>query len=431
MKVLIIGASKSGSSVCKLLLSKNYQVYITDINIIDNKEELVALGALVYEGGHPELLKDINYDFIVKNPGIPYTVEFVKYFTSIGYLMYNEIEIANRFVEYKYGAITGTNGKTTTTTILKEFVKKLNPKNDGVGNIGKPLSELVIEYPNDKLTLAIEVAGFQLLGMPKFKPTVSTIMNLTPDHLNYFNSIEDYYQSKCLIYKNQDKNDYFIKNIDDENIIKYVKNINCNILTLSLNGKADLMIKDNIAYYKDVKLFNLKDFKLVGKHNLYNALTAASMAYILGVSINDIQDVIKEFSGVEHRLEYVCTKNDVRYYNDSKGTNTDATIVALNAFDKPVILLAGGYDKETGFKDLVPSFNKIKTMIVFGETKFQLKELYPQAIIVETMEEAIIKASSLAVKKDIILLSPSCASWDQFENFEKRGEIFKNIVKKL
>ena len=431
MKVLIIGASKSGSSICKLLLSKNYEVYITDNNKMENKIELVELGANVYDCGHPDLLKNIKYDLIVKNPGIPYNVEFVKYFVDKGYLMYNEIEIASKFSDYEYGAITGTNGKTTTTTLLKEFLVKLNPNNHAVGNIGKPLSDIVLEYPDEKLTLALEVAAFQLLGMPTFKPKVSTIMNLTPDHLNYFKDIDEYYQTKCLVYKNQDENDYFIKNIDDENILKYANDINCKVLTLSLNNNADLMIRDNSAYFKDIKLFELSDFNLVGKHNLYNALTSASMAYILGVNVIDIQEVIKNFKGVEHRLEYVCTKNDVKYYNDSKGTNTDATIVALKAFEKPVILLAGGYDKKTGFNDLVSSFDKVKTMIVFGETKYQLKELYPDAIVVETMEEAIIKANGLATYGDVVLLSPSCASWDQFENFEKRGEIFKKLVKKL
>ena len=431
MKVLIIGASKSGSSICRLLLKKDYEVYITDSNVMANREELEKLGAQVYDNGHPDFLKEIDYNLIVKNPGIPYNVDFVRYFTDRGYLMYNEIEVASTFADYSYGAITGTNGKTTTTTLLGEFLKEMDSDNGAVGNIGLPLSDVVMEKGDRKLTLAVEVAAFQLLGMPTFKPKVSTIMNLTPDHLNYFDSVDDYYQAKCLIYRNQDENDYFIKNIDDENINNYVKDLRAQTLTLSLEKDADLTIRDGIAWFRDTQLFSLKDFRLVGRHNLYNALTAAAMAYLLGVPTADIQKVISGFKGVEHRLEFVREKDNVRFYNDSKGTNTDATIVALKAFDQPVILLAGGYDKKTGFNDLIPYLDRVKTMIVFGETKYQLKDIYHDAIVLDTMEEAIAEADRISQSGDVVLLSPSCASWDQFDNFEQRGEIFKDIVRKL
>lgn len=432
MKVLVIGAALSGTEVSKLLIKKGYEVLLTDAKEIKNKKELEDLGIKVFDGGHPDFLKEEKYDFIVKNPGIKYNTEFVAHFVNRGDKVLNEIEVANSFVNYEFGAITGTNGKTTTTTLLSEILKKkYGNLAFASGNIGNPLSTIVDKHENDKCYIALEISGFQLLACPTFKPKVSIIMNLTPDHLDYYDTLDDYYASKCLIYKNQDKNDFFIRNIDDPEVVKRTSDVKCNVINMSLYKDADLFVKNNKVFYKDNELFEVSDLNIVGNHNLINAMVAATMGFLLGVEPELIKKTIQEFKGIEHRIEFVRELNGVKYYNDSKGTNVDAGIVALKAFEKPVILLAGGHDKHTGFKEVIPYLNKVKHMFVFGETKNELKSLYPNAVLTETMEEALNKAKQIAENGDIVLLSPMCSSYDQFKNFEQRGEIFKELVNSL
>lgn len=432
MKVLVIGAALSGTEVSKLLVKKGYEVILTDAKEIKNKKELEDLGIKVYDGGHPDFLKDEKYEFIVKNPGIKYDTPFVAYFKDRGDEILNEIEVASKYVNYKYGAITGTNGKTTTTTLLGEILKKKYGELAFTsGNIGYPLSGIVSEHENEECYIALEISGFQLLACPTFKPNVSVVMNLTPDHLDYYKTLKDYYDSKCLVFKNQDENDYFIRNIDDPEIMARAKDLKCKVVDMSLVKETDLCAKNGVVYYKDVELFKVEDLKLVGGHNLQNAMVAAFMAYVMGVDTNTIKETIKEFKGIEHRIEFVREINGVKYYNDTKATNVDAGVVALKAFDKPVILLAGGHDKHTGFKEVVPYLNNVKAMYAFGETKEQLKEIYPNAVLVENMKEAIEESSKIAKEGDVILLSPMCSSYDQFKNFEERGEVFKKIVNSL
>lgn len=431
-KVLVIGAARSGIEVSKLLNKHGYEVYLTDMKNIEVKEELQTLGIKVYDNGHPDLLKEINYDFIVKNPGIPYKAPFVKYFVEQNKEILNEIEVANRYVNYHYGAITGTNGKTTTTTLLSELLKlQYGQRAHAIGNIGTPLSSLVLNDEKEEDYIALEISAFQLNACPSFKPKVSCIMNLTPDHLDYYDTLDDYYDAKCLIYKNQDENDYFIRNLDDKEIVKRCKDLKCQVIDMSLEKKYDLYQINGSVYYKDIFLFNREDLKLVGDHNLQNAMVAACMAYILGVKPELIRQGIKDFKGVEHRIEFVRELAGVRYYNDSKGTNVDAGVVALKSFEKPVILLCGGHDKHTGFKEIVPYLNKVKMMYAFGETKYQLKDIYTDCVVCEDMNEALNKAHEKAQSGDIVLLCPLCSSYDQFKNFEQRGEIFKQLVNKL
>lgn len=430
-KVLVIGAAKSGIAVSKLLASKAYEVYLTDAKEIKEKDELEKLGIKVYDNGHPDFLRDLDYEFIVKNPGIPYHVPFVNHFVLKNVRILNEIEVASSFVNYSYGVITGTNGKTTTTTLLGEFLKTLNPLNEAVGNIGLPLSDIVIAHGDEKLKMAVEIAAFQLLGIEKFHPEVAVCLNLTPDHIDYFKSLDAYYKAKMLVYQNMSGDDWFLLNIDDEEILKYAQDIPCKVISYSMKKDADLCLKGDLVYLFDEVLFDAKTLKLVGVHNLQNAMVAACMAYKMGVSIQDIQRVIAEFKGVSHRIEFVREVNGVRFYNDSKGTNPDSTIVALKAFEKPVYLLAGGYDKKTGFDSIKPYLNNVKKMYVFGQTKEQLKALYPEAIVVNDLKEAFDNAVSDSQSGDVVLLSPMCASWDQFPNFEVRGDYFKQLVNKL
>ena len=429
-KVLIIGCARSGYWVTKLLNKKGYDVTITDAKKIEYKDELVKLGVDVYDNGHPELLKEIKWDFIVKNPGIPYTNSFVDYFVKKGIKIYTEIEIALRYGSYGIGAITGTNGKTTITTLLNEILKK-DFISYACGNIGTPLSEIVYKHEDEDAKLALEISAFQLLGAPSFHPSVAVITNLTPDHLDYFSSLDDYYRAKTLVYKNMSDDDWFLRNLDDEKVLEYVKDVKCRVIDYSLNKKADLYLRGDDVVLFDEVLFNKNDLKIIGMHNLQNAMVAGAMAYKLGAKKESIKEVISSFKGVEHRIEFVKEINGVKYYNDSKGTNVDSTVIALKAFDKPVILLAGGHDKHTGFNDLYNYKDKIKYLITFGETRDELAKLKDDAYICENMKEALDKAYSLAKNGDIVLLSPACSSYDQFKNFEERGEIFKELVRNL
>ena len=432
MKVLVIGAALSGTEVSKLLVKKGYEVFLTDLKEIKNKKELEDLGIKVFDNGHPDFLKEEQYDFIVKNPGIKYDTPFVSYFVDRDNRILNEIEVAKQFVNYQFAAITGTNGKTTTTTLLGEILKaKYGDLAFTSGNIGYPLSSIVSNHEKDNCYIALEISGFQLLACPSFKPKVSTIMNLTPDHLDYYKTLDNYYDSKCLIYKNQDENDYFIRYVDDPEIEKRTRNLKCNVINLSLKEKKDLYILNDEIYYKSIKLFNKKDLHLVGDHNLLNAMVAAMMGYLLGVEPLVISNAINNFKGIEHRIEYIREKDGIKYYNDSKATNVDSTVVALKAFNEPVILLAGGHDKHTGFKEIIPYLSKIKYLFAFGETKDEIKSIYKDAILVKDMKEALIEANKIATRGDVIILSPMCSSYDQFKNFEQRGELFKQYVNEI
>ena len=428
--VLIIGAALSGGAVAKLLLSKGKKVIITDINEIAEKCELEMLGAEVFDNGHPDSLLELEYDYVVKNPGIPYTSNFVKHFVNKDIPIYNEIEVALWYAtNYRIAAITGTNGKTTTTTLLGEFLRSVDEKNVSAGNIGKPLCELVSQNITD-IDVSLEIAAFQLLGTEKFSPFVSTIINLTPDHLDYFDDLDSYYKAKALVYQNQGPNSYFLKNMDDEMVVKYTSDVKCKVVTFSLERTdVDVYRCDNNIYYQSTLLFDIEDLKIVGEHNIQNAMIAATMAYLMGVPVTKIQEVIKNFTGVEHRIEFVASINGVKYYNDSKGTNVDATITALRSFKVPIHLLAGGYDKKLGFGDLKPHLSNVKQLYVYGAVKEQLKELQPNCLVFDTLKEALGAAIASALPDEVVLLSPACASWDQYPNYEVRGNEFKRLVR--
>jgi len=428
--ILVIGAGLSGTAVSKLLVSKGEKVILTDAREIDNKKELEGLGIDVYDEGHPDFLMDLDYEYIVKNPGISYKVPFINQFVDKNYSIYNEIEIALRYTDKLcIGAITGTNGKTTTTTLLETLLKCKNSHNCSAGNIGVPLSDVVMSNSSEELDIAMEIAAFQLVATETFKPFVSAILNLTPDHLNYFDGEDEYYKAKTIVYRNQDENDFFLRNIDDENVVKYTKDVKCKVLEYSLERQdVDICLKDDVVYFQGIELFNINDLLIVGRHNVQNALVASSMAYLMGVSIADIKRTISSFLGVAHRIEYVKEVNGVKYYNDSKGTNVDATIVALTAFTQPIHLLAGGQDKGLCFEPLKGYLTNVKQMYVYGETKLQLKDIYPSALVFDTLDEALMAAKDNAIAGDVVLLSPACASWDQYSSYEERGDSFKAIV---
>ncbi len=428
-KVLVIGAARSGSAVCRLLVNHNYEVHITDLNEISNREELESLGIHVYDKEHPDCLKEIDFSFVVKNPGIPYHVSFIQYFIQKKIPIYTEIEIAYWYApHFTYGAITGTNGKTTITSMLYALLQ-YNKQALVAGNIGIPLSECVNEFANQTKQVALELSNFQLLGMCTFKPKVSVICNLSPDHLDYMRSEDAYYVSKTKIYENQDHNDYFLRNVDDPIILQYAKNIPCNCLDFSLiRQDVDIYVKEGSVYYQDQPLFSIASLQVVGEHNLCNAMIAATMAYLMGVSIAHIQAGLYSFKSVAHRLEYITKWKGISFYNDSKATNPEAVIPALKAFSNNIILLAGGYDKQLDLSILKQYDSRIKHCFSFGQTKDAYKKVFTNLTTNETIQEAFVEAMHIAQAGDTILLSPGCASYDQFQSYEQRGEVFKQLV---
>mgnify|MGYP001081102638 CR=1 FL=1 len=432
LKVCVIGAAKSGTATARLAIDEGFHVVLTDERMLEDHQELTEMGVIVYDGGFNLGLIDQDFDWVVKNPGVPNHHPFVVAMAKKNFIA-NEMEFAQRLVpQWKLGAITGTNGKTTTTAMLGEILKLGTSFGFVAGNIGIPLSVVVDENRHRKHAYgAIEVAAFQLINTRHFHPHVATIVSLAPDHLDVFKNVKEYYDAKWKIVDNLKPSDFFILNIDDCTILKTKKSTDAKIITVSVKQKADAWIQDGKAILNDVLLFDTKKLKVVGTHNITNALIAASMAFCMGIKPKYIQKALHGFKGVPHRIEYVDTVDDVMYFNDSKGTNPPSTKVAIEAFDRPVILLAGGYDKKLPFDELLPLLSKIKHMIVFGQTKHQLKELFPQAIVVNDLDEAVKQAHNMAIKGDIVCFSPACASFDQYDNFEQRGEHFRKLVEEL
>ena len=424
-RVLIIGAGRSGVGVAKLLRSKKYEIDLINQNDFPERILLESMGISVYTTDSVLPHDKDVYEYVIKAPGISNSHPLVTMFDFV----YNEIEFASMFSKkYHYHAITATNGKTTTSMLLYEMFMLKDDKALLAGNVGYALSEAVYQDGDYERDVALEIAAFQLEGLKTFKPEVFALMNLSPDHLDRYECADDYYKAKLSII---DQVGLFIRNIDDQNVMRLTQDYNKEHIDVSLKEKADVYLKDDKIYYKDIVLFKVETLKLVGEHNLMTAAFASIIAYKAGVSLDDIQFVISSFKGVEHRNEFVRELNGVSYYNDSKATNPESTEVALKAYESPIILLAGGFNKHISFDLLKPYENKLKSIIVFGESAQFLRETFPGAVMVDDMKEAIRRAQSIASIGDVVLLSPACASYDQFKNFEERGNIFKQIIKTL
>ena len=331
-------------------------------------------------------------------------------------------------------AITGTNGKTTTTQMTFDILKAANKDVFLAGNIGYPSIEVAYNHPN--ALIVTEVSSFQLQGTKYFKPSVAAITNLGVGHLDYHGSVENYRNAKRNIYKNQTTDDILILNIKEKE--KYELNkINSEVLFYDIkeNQEADVFVKNNMVVYKDIELFDITKMSLPGMHNVENAINAALISYIKGASIETIRKVLYSFSGVKHRLQFVGEHNGVKFYNDSKATNPVATTTALSGFENNIILVCGGKDRGIDFKELVPFFPRIKAMVVVGESKEILFDLASANGVechkAKKVDDATVFANKLAKSGDIVLLSPACASWDQYRCFEDRGDEFIATFEKI
>ena len=437
-KIFILGMARSGYEAAKLLSDYNNEIIVTDGK--EQKEKLVSelesLGVKVIITGDQLSLLDDSFDYVIKNPGIKYDNPVVVKAKELGIKVINEIEMAYSFLDKSVNIIgvTGSNGKTTTTTLISEFMKNSFDNVYLGGNIGIPLSNFVRDIkPNSYLVL--EISDHQLCDMYDFKTNVSVLTNITPTHLDFHKSYEVYQMTKKKIFNNHTSDDLAVINKDDEVSMKITDDIKSTKVYYG-HDKTNLAYYDEEGIYYDGKLvIKLDDIILKGKHNYQNIMGAIIAVKKYGVTDEVIQKVLKEFKGVEHRLEYVDTINGVTYYNDSKATNCVSTITALNSFDKPTILLLGGYDRGHSFHDLDDSMKNVKCVVCFGETKNRIEEFCNDLNIKcyknDTLKEAMNVVKDICTPGDVVLLSPACASWDQYDRFEDRGDEFKKLVRQI
>lgn len=441
-RLVILGAGESGAGAALLGKAKGFEVFVSDKSDIKPKYKDVLLNHdIEWESGeHTEGLI-LNADVVVKSPGIPDTVPIVKALKAKGIEVISEIEFAARYTSANLVAITGSNGKTTTATLTHHILKQ--ELEVGLsGNIGISFAKQVLEenFPH----YVLEVSSFQLDGTVDFKPHIAVLTNITPDHLDRYNyRFEDYIASKFLITKNQTETDYFIFDADDPVIETHLKQypIQAKLLPFSLTKTIE-----NGAYYKDnhiiITIDNNKitmpttNLTLEGNHNIKNAMAASTVAQLLRIRKQTIRESLENFQGVEHRLEHVLKINKVNYINDSKATNVNATYFALESMDAPTVWIVGGQDKGNQYEELFPFVNeKVKAIICLGvDNEKLMKTFTPMVdIIIETqfMSEAVKIAYKIAKAGDNVLLSPACASFDLFENYEDRGRQFKDAVRKL
>lgn len=443
--VLVIGLGVTGLSAVKALESLG-----ADISIYDSKtkEELRTFidgidnikTNLYLEGSYPDMDK---IDLILKSPGVPPNMDILIEAKNKEIQIITDIELYYRLKSGKnILAITGTNGKTTTTKLTGEIFNKAGKKAYTVGNIGVGILDILSNSQEEDMVI-VEASSYQLEHTIDFKPHIGVIINITPDHLDWHEGFENYINAKKKILINQDSSDYTILNYDDKILRSMGKDLRSNLIWFSVEEKLDqgAFIEDGWIVYREEdetkRIMSLDKIQIPGKHNLENILAAFSIAYIMGLDIEEISKAIEEFKGVEHRIEYVDKKKEIFFYNDSKGTNPDSTIKAIEALDRDIILIAGGYDKGSEYHELISSFKgRVKELVLLGQTKEKIRDAalkndYRNLHLVDNMKEAVQLSYKLGEEGDKILLSPACASWGMYPNFEERGKDFKKIVKDL
>lgn len=436
-KIFILGMARSGYEVAKLLSSDN-EVVITDMKEQDNDKisELENLGVKFIMSNAADTLLDDSYDIMVKNPGIKYDHKCVVKAKNMGIPVINEVEVAYHYLDKNVNIIgvTGSNGKTTTTSIIYEIMKKAyGDKVVLAGNIGTPLCHYVKDIKSDSY-LVMEISDHQLCDMYDFKTNTSVITNIYECHTDFHDSHEKYVMTKKKIFNHHTKEDTAIVNMDNSEVMDITSDIGSSKLYFSCDKKADCYYKDGFIYYNDEKYLDTKNIILKGLHNYQNIMCAILCAKKYGVSDDIIISVVGSFGGVEHRLEYVGNINGREVYNDSKSTNTESTVIALNSFDKDTILIMGGLDRGHSFAELEKPMTHTKLVVAYGETKNRIKEfcdsINVKCIICDDLVTATGMAYDNSKEGDVILLSPACASWDQFPDFETRGKLFKETILK-
>ncbi|WP_417860024.1 UDP-N-acetylmuramoyl-L-alanine--D-glutamate ligase [Winogradskyella sediminis] len=441
-RLIILGGGESGVGTALLGKAKGYEVFVSDKGKIKDKYKNVLLNnEIEFEDEQHTEIKILNADIVMKSPGIPDKVALVKRIREAGIKVVSEIEFASKFTESILIAITGSNGKTTTATLTHHLLHQ--DLDVGLaGNIGDSFAKQILEKNHDNYVL--EISSFQLDDIIDFKPKIAILTNITPDHLDRYDyKFENYIASKFRVVENQTEDDYFIYDADDEVILEYLKRhqIQSKKLPFSLTKVVDegaYLDKNNIVITIDNNkiIMPTNNLALEGKHNVKNAMAASTVAHLLKIRKQTIRESLENFNGVEHRLEHVLKINKVQYINDSKATNVNATYFALESMDAPTVWIVGGVDKGNEYRELFPFVNeKVKAIICLGTDNAKLIESFGNMVdvIVETqyMSEAVKIAYKLASAGDNVLLSPACASFDLFENYEDRGRQFKNAVRNL
>lgn len=445
-RVLVFGSGKSGIGAADLLGQVGACPLIYDGNAEIDKEAVLhktehVKEMEIYAGELPgEVQKSL--DLVVLSPGVPTDLPLVKSFYEQGLPVWGEVELAYRIGKGRVLAITGTNGKTTTTALLGKIMSDAEDSVFVVGNIGTPYTSKALEMKENSTTVA-EISSFQLETIEKFAPEVSAILNITEDHLNRHHTMEEYIRVKELIVKNQTRENYCILNYEDEVLREFGKHIVPKTVYFSSARKLEEGIYldgDQIILKtekEEISVVRTGELKLLGTHNFENVMAAVAMAYYAGVPMESIRRSICEFTAVEHRIEYVTEKNGVVYYNDSKGTNPDAAIKGIQAMNRPTLLIGGGYDKGSSYDEWLNSFDgKVRCLVLIGQTKEKIRDAADRlgvcpCILCEDLEEAVKVCAEKANPGDAVLLSPACASWGQFDNYEQRGDMFKEYVKNL
>lgn len=444
--VLVFGTGISGIGAAHLLLARSAEVILYDGNTEKDKEALLAefpAGSKVriVLGELPEAEME-QLDLVVMSPGVPCDLPVVLAMKGKGIRIWGEVELAYECGKGDVLAVTGTNGKTTTTSLLGAIMQAYHPEVYIVGNIGNPYTEAAPKMTDDAVTVA-EISSFQLETIEKFAPKVSAILNITPDHLNRHHTMEEYIRVKELITKNQTESDTCVLNYEDEILREFGKTLHTKVIYFSSLHKLEkgMYLDDGEICYRDEngvqKLCRTTELNLPGRHNHENVMAAAAMALAYGVPLEVIRKVVCAFKAVEHRIEFVTEKNGVVYYNDSKGTNPDAAIKGIQAMDRPTLLIGGGYDKGSSYSEWIQAFDgKVKYLVLIGQTREKIaaeaKALgFTDIVFADSLAEAVQFCADHAKKGDAVLLSPACASWGMFPNYEVRGKMFKELVNNL
>jgi UDP-N-acetylmuramoylalanine--D-glutamate ligase len=472
-KVVVLGLARSGAAVAKL-----FHRYGADVTVNDMKErelcpeadELTALGISVICGGHPESLVHPGVSLLVKNPGIPYRVAPIQQALQLGIEVVTEVEVAGWITEAPMIGITGSNGKTTTTTWIGQMLEAGGLSPIVAGNIGRPLSDAAEEADASNILVA-ELSSFQLKGTSSFRPHIACLLNVSETHLDYHGTMDDYTSSKLKIFENQTSDDFAVLNADDPVCRAAMNQVKAKVIPFSLQkkldygvcllrpkdalgheasmeGQAELIKASELIYVDELgrvqPIVPVREIGIPGVFNVGNAMAAAAAALASGVSLSAIRETLRSFRGVEHRLEFVTELNGVQVFNNSKATNSAATIVALEALENDIILIAGGLDRGMEYDDLVPHLaRRVKGVVALGETREKMRRVSEAAGIdrvktvdtatsaQEAMAQAVQAAYTFAAPGDKVLLSPACASWDMFTSYEERGRMFKESVHNL
>ncbi len=441
-KIVILGLARSGISVCKFLAKKGNYITINDLKEkYDEKvlTELKDLGIKVILGSHPDDLINEEVDYLIKNPGVPIDHKYVLKANELGIPVINEVEVAYNFLkdkDIKIIGITGSNGKTTTTTLTYEYIKEDKKSVHLAGNIGFPLCDFVDKVKDGDI-LVMEVSCQQLENTKEFKPNIGILTNIVEAHIDFMKTFDHYKYVKSKLLVNQSKKDIAILNKGNNDVLDITKDINSTKKYFSSKEiiKDGCYLNNNAIYYKDEKIIEVKDLILRGVHNYENIMASVMAAKEVGVSTKSIVNVLKRFKGVEHRLEFVRKVNDRVFYNDTEATNIKCTEIALNSFTEPIVLLLGGLERGQNFNDLKPYMKNVKKIIAMGQCKNRVmefaKEMGIDAYLCDYITDSTKKAYEVSEKGDVILLSPGSASWDQYDKCEDRGDLFKEFVNNI